>query len=109
MAEFGWTGDNGDPDNFFTPLASCAAARPGGGSASKWCNQPFDDLIKKAATISEQAERAKLYEQAQAIMHDEAPFYLIAHSVVFMPMRKEVAGYKMSPFGKHQFDRVELR
>jgi dipeptide transport system substrate-binding protein len=42
-------------------------------------------------------------------MHDEAPFYLIAHSVVFMPMRKEVAGYKMSPFGKHQFDRVELR
>jgi dipeptide transport system substrate-binding protein len=109
MAEFGWTGDNGDPDNFFTPLASCAAARPGGGSASKWCNQPFDDLIKKAATISEQAERAKLYEQAQAIMHDEAPFYLIAHSVVFMPMRKEVAGYKMSPFGKHQFYRVELR
>ena len=34
-AELGWTGDNGDPDNFFTPLASCAAARIGGGSASR--------------------------------------------------------------------------
>ena len=109
MAEFGWTGDNGDPDNFFTPVASCAAARPGGGSASKWCDQQFDDLIKKAATISEQADRAKLYKQAQVVMHEEAPFYLIAHSVVFMPMRKEVVGYKMSPFGRHQFNEVELR
>ena len=29
MAELGWTGDNGDPDNFFVPLAGCAAARAG--------------------------------------------------------------------------------
>jgi dipeptide transport system substrate-binding protein len=43
------------------------------------------------------------------IMHQEAPFYLIAHSVVFMPMRKEVTGYKMSPFGRHQFDAVDLQ
>ena len=109
MAELGWTGDNGDPDNFFVPLASCAAARPGGGSASKWCNPEFDALINKAATLSDQAERAKLYEQAQLIMHQEAPFFLIAHSVVFMPMRKDVVGYRMSPFGLHQFDTVDLK
>jgi dipeptide transport system substrate-binding protein len=109
MAELGWTGDNGDPDNFFVPLASCAAARQGGGSASKWCNQEFDALVNKAATLVSQAERTKLYEQAQVIMHQEAPFYLIAHSVVFMPMRKEVVGYKMSPFGRHQFDAVDLQ
>ena len=102
MAQLGWTGDNGDPDNFFVPLASCAAARPGGGSASKWCNQDFDALVNKAATLTDQAERAKLYEQAQVIMHEEAPFFLIAHSVVFMPMRKNVVGYKMSPFGAHR-------
>jgi dipeptide transport system substrate-binding protein len=109
MAQLGWTGDNGDPDNFFVPLASCAAARPGGGSISKWCNQQFDALVNTAATLTDQAERARLYEQAQVIMHDEAPFYLIAHSVVFMPMRKEVEGYKMSPFGRHQFDQVSLK
>ena len=66
-------------------------------------------MINKAATLTDQAERAKLYEQAQVIMHQEAPFYLIAHSVVFMPMRKEVIGYKMSPFGRHQFDAVDLQ
>ena len=82
MAELGWTGDNGDPDNFFGPLASCAAARLGGGNAAKWCNKDFDALITKAVTLTDQADRAKLYEQAQVIMHEEAPFFLIAHSVV---------------------------
>ena len=48
----------------------------------KWCNEQFDALIQKAAALTDQAERAKLYEQAQVIMHDEAPFFLIAHSVV---------------------------
>jgi dipeptide transport system substrate-binding protein len=109
MALLGWTGDNGDPDNFFVPLAGCDAARIGGGSASKWCNKEFEDLVDKAVTISNQAERAKLYEQAQVVMHREAPFVLIAHSVVFMPMRKEVVGYKMNPFGGHEFDHVDLK
>ena len=109
MALLGWTGDNGDPDNFFTPLASCAAARPGGGSASKWCNQDFHTLIDKAVVTANPAERAKLYEQAQVIMHEEAPFYLIAHSVVFLPMRKNVVNFKMSPFGRMQFDAVDLK
>ena len=66
-------------------------------------------MINRAATLPSQAERTKLYEQAQVIMHQEAPFFLIAHSVVFMPMRKEVTGYKMSPFGRHQFDQVDLQ
>ena len=108
-AEYGWTGDNGDPDNFFTPLASCAAARVGGGSASKWCNKDFDALIQKAATLPNQADRAKLYEQAQVIMHDEAPFFLIAHSITFQPLRKNVVGYTQSPLGGHLFDQVDLQ
>jgi dipeptide transport system substrate-binding protein len=109
MAELGWTGDNGDPDNFFGNLASCAAAAPGGSSSTKWCNKEFDALITKAAQLPVQADRAKLYEQAQVIMHQDAPYYLIAHSVVFMPMRKEVTGYVMSPFGGHQFNYVDLK
>jgi len=109
MALLGWTGDNGDPDNFFVPLAGCNAAKPGGGSASKWCNQAFEDLIQKAVTTISQPERTKLYEQAQVIMHEEAPFDLIAHSVVFLPMRKDVVNFKMSPFGRIQFDTVDLK
>ena len=106
MAELGWTGDNGDPDNFFATLASCAAVP---NSATKWCNKDFDDAVTKAATIVDQAERIKLYEQAQVIMHKDAPYFLIAHSVVFQPLRKEVIGYKMGPLGAHLFNDVDLK
>ena len=106
MAELGWTGDNGDPDNFFATLASCAAVP---NSATKWCNKEFDDAVTKAATIVDQAERIKLYEQAQVVMHKDAPYFLIAHSVVFQPLRKEVIGYKMGPLGAHLFNDVDLK
>ncbi len=109
MAELGWTGDNGDPDNFFVPLAGCDAARIGGGNVAKWCDHEFDDVVKKAATISNQAERAVLYKQAQEIMHKQQPFLFVAHSVVYMPMLKTVSGYKQDPLGSHEFGGVSLQ
>ncbi len=42
-------------------------------------------------------------------MREEQPFYMIAHSVAFQPMRKEVMGYVMSPFSRHIFDQVDLQ
>ena len=106
--QLGWTGDNGDPDNFFF-LLGCAAARPGGQNLSKWCNKGFDDRLVKARTLSDKAERTKLYEEMQTIFKEEAPWFTIAHSVVFEPMQKNVVGYKMSPFNRHQFEGVDLK
>jgi len=110
MVQLGWTGDNGDPDNFFVPLAGCnSEGKPAGNNIAKWCNKEFQDAVNKAATLPNQADRAKLYEQAQAIMHDQAPFYFIAHSVVYLPMAKNVSGFKMSPLGDHRFDEVDVQ
>ncbi|MDF2619246.1 MAG: extracellular solute-binding protein family 5 [Xanthobacteraceae bacterium] len=106
--QLGWTGDNGDPDNFFF-LLGCPAARKGGQNLAKWCNKDFDALIEKAKTISDTAERTKLYEQAQVIVKEDAPWFTIAHSVVYEPTRKEVVDYKVSPFGRHEFYGVDLK
>ena len=46
--QLGWTGDNGDPDNFFF-LLGCAGGKPGGNNIPKWCNAEFNDLLAKAA------------------------------------------------------------
>ena len=54
---FGWSGDNGDPDNFFVPLLGCAAVK-GGGNVARWCNKEFEDLIQKAKLATRQADRA---------------------------------------------------
>jgi len=104
---FGWSGDNGDPDNFFVPLLGCEAVK-GGGNVARWCDRPFEDLVIKAAQTPSQGERAKLYEQAQVIVHDAAPWIPIAHSVRFDPVRKEVKGYKMDATAHHYFNNVEI-
>ena len=54
-------------------------------------------------------ERTKLYEQAQVIFKEEAPWVTIAHSVVFKPVRKEVVDFRIDPFGGHVFNGVDLK
>lgn len=102
----GWTGDNGDPDNFLAVLLGCDAV--GGSNRANWCNEEFNDLIQKAKVTSEPAERTALYEEAQVVFKREAPWATIAHSVVFEPISNKVQGYKIDPFGGHRFYEVSL-
>ena len=105
----GWTGDNGDPDNFFGVLLGCnAEGKPNGNNIPKWCNAKFQEVVNKAAEISDQAERTKLYQEAQKIQAEEMPQVNIAHSTVFEPIRKSVQGYKVSPLGAHEFQNVDV-
>ena len=103
----GWTGDNGDPDNFLYVLLGCAAAT--GANRARWCHKPFDDLLVQAKRTTDVAMRTHLYMQAQEVFKQEAPWITIAHSVVFMPMRNEVVNYKIDPFGGHVFYGVDLK
>ena len=103
----GWTGDNGDPDNFFATLFSCAAAKDGS-NYSRWCYKPFEDLIQPARAESNHDKRIELYKQAQVVMHDQAPALIVAHSTVYEPVRKEVKGYVVDPLGKHHFENVSV-
>jgi dipeptide transport system substrate-binding protein len=105
---FGWSGDNGDPDNFFVPLLGCEAVK-GGGNTARWCNKEFEDLIQKAKTTPKQADRTRFYLKAQEVFHEEAPWIPIAHSVVFTPVRKNVVGYKIDATAHHYFTRVDLK
>ncbi len=103
----GWTGDNGDPDNFLAVLLGCDGV--GGSNRSNFCNKEFEDLIQKAKRVSDPAERTRLYEQAQVVFKEQAPWATIAHSIVFEPVRKEVVDYRIDPFGGHIFYGVDLK
>jgi dipeptide transport system substrate-binding protein len=109
LSLFGWTGDNGDPDNFLDVLLGCTAARPGGNNVAKWCDPTFDQLVTRAKAVPDRAERERLYRQAQEIFKAQAPWVPLAHSVVFMATRREVEGFVMDPLGRHDFARVDLR
>ena len=88
-------------------LLSCAAAEAGANRA-RWCNEDFSNLLTEAKRTTDIQKRTELYEQAQVIFKEEAPWVTIAHSVVFMPVRAEVKDYKIDPFGAHIFYGVDI-
>ena len=88
-------------------LLGCAAAE--GANRARWCHKPFDDLLMQAKQTTDVAERTRLYEEAQVVFKEEAPWVTIAHSVVYKPLRKEVVDFRIDPFGGHVFNGVDLK
>ncbi len=102
----GWSGDNGDPDNFLSVLLGCSGV--GGSNRANWCDKSFDDLIQKASTVSDMAERTKLYEQAQVQFKAQAPWATIAHSTVTEGLSPKVQGHVIDALARHVFDEDDL-
>ncbi|WP_434578500.1 ABC transporter substrate-binding protein [Pseudomonas sp. Z5-35] len=102
----GWSGDNGDPDNWLNVLFGCDSLA--GNNFSKWCDKKFDGLVKEAKRTTDQAKRTDLYKQAQHVLKDAVPMTPIAHSTVYQPMRANVQDFKISPFGLNSFYGVSV-
>ncbi|HEY9104011.1 ABC transporter substrate-binding protein [Chitinimonas sp.] len=105
---YGWSGDNGDPDNFLTPNLSCASAESGEGRAH-WCNKAFDKLLDQAKRTTDIAARTKFYEQAQKIFIEEMPWATLAEPLNTVAFQKAVTGYVPSPFTNNNFEGVGIK
>jgi ABC-type transport system substrate-binding protein len=94
LFQLGWTGDNGDPDNFLAVLfdgMESPAVR------TQWQNEDFHKMMEEGRTTTDQAKRAEIYKKAQQLMYDECPVIPIAHSIVVSPASKKVQNFKLHP------------
>lgn len=107
VLQFGWTSDNGDPDNFLHTLLGCSSV-PAGSNRARWCFEPFDQLVLQAKLVSDRNQRISLYQKAQKIFKEQVPWVTLAHSTVYRAMSKNVVGYKIDPFGGDYFQEVDL-
>jgi peptide/nickel transport system substrate-binding protein len=93
LYQLGWTGDNGDPDNFLGYFfAQNPVAREG-----YYDNSEVGDLLLQARGMTEQSEREPIYQQVAQIMHDEVARIYIAHNSVPLALRSNVSGYVAHP------------
>jgi len=106
MFMIGWIGDNGDPDDwlgYFFPKFDAENAY------LSYNNATVFDLINKAKVTSAQAERAKLYAQAEQLVLDDYRDIPIAHAKVPILMRKNVQGLVGQPDANEYMETVEIR
>ena len=108
MLFMGWAGDNGDPDNYLTPLFSCNGVKSGINFA-RYCNDTLDKLIADARSKTDQAARATDYEAAQKIIHDQALWIPLGYPTASAITRSTVTGYKVSAFGRQNFGAVSVQ
>jgi len=94
MFQLGWTGDNGDPDNFLAVLFDGAASPA---IRTQWKNERYHELMLLGKQTIDQGERAKIYEEAQQVMFDEVAAIPVAHSTVIWPMRNNIQNFKLHP------------
>jgi dipeptide transport system substrate-binding protein len=103
-----WAGDNGDPDNFFTPNLSCASVESGG-NKSQWCDKAFDALIDEARKTSDPKKRTELYVKAQKVVYDEVGMIPMVYPVLMTAVNKRVGGYLPNPFANNDFRAVSVK
>jgi peptide/nickel transport system substrate-binding protein len=99
MCLIGWSGDNGDPDNFMYALLDkdVANAKPNGQNYSFWRDEKFHQLMLAGQATTDEAKRAAIYRQANAMIHDQVPAVAIVHTTVPIVLKADIAGYVPAP------------
>ncbi len=106
-ALMGWIGDNGDPDNFFTPLLSCGGTITGT-NASNWCEPDFSRLIHLARSQTKLRKRVNHYREAQELFKYYSPWVPIAHATQHAIINPRVKNFHIIPAGGVHFSGVYL-
>ena len=91
----GWTGDNGDPDNFAGALFG-AKEIPINNTAH-YRNAEVETMLAEAAREVDHAKRVALYGKIQKQIVADAPWIFIHCALQVRAVRKEVQGYHLNP------------
>lgn len=107
MCLIGWVGDNGDPDNFlYVLLDEDNAIKPTAQNLAFFRNSSLHSTLLKAQHTPNRSERATLYQEAQRIVHQEAPWVPLAHVQQVVAFRDPVHGIIQHPFGMVRFHKA---
>ena len=107
MFLLGWTGDNGDADNFLYALLD--EDNIGSNNYSFYVNDEVHDLLIAAQSEVDEEKRNELYKQAQVIIHEDAPWVNLAHSTPLLAAKASVQGYVPHPTGSESLHNVSIK
>jgi peptide/nickel transport system substrate-binding protein len=109
MCLLGWTADNGDPDNFLSPLLSSASATETEAlNVAYYKNPEVDELIEQGKTTVDENERRDIYMRLQEMTVADAPWVPIAYAKPPVGLQEQVQGYRPNPTGGEPFNTVTL-
>lgn len=103
----GWTGDNGDADNFLFTLLDQSTI--GSNNLSYYKNPEVHKLLTAAQTETNEEKRNELYKKAQVIIHEDAPWVPLAHSTPLLAGKSNIEVFSAHPTGTDKFNKVDIK
>jgi peptide/nickel transport system substrate-binding protein len=108
MCLIGWSGDNGDPDDFLYPLLDQDSAHKGTAqNYSFWRDPAFHALMLAGQSTVDEAKRGRIYMEANAMVHDQVPAVPLVHTVVPIALSTAVTGFVPSPDTRYHLELVK--
>ena len=107
MFLLGWTGDNGDADNFLYTLLDEQSI--GSNNYTYFKNSETHKLLLEAQKETDEDKRNELYKKAQEIFHDEAPWVPLAYSTPLLAGKSTIKNFYPHPTGSDIFDTIEIK
>ncbi|HMB48900.1 MAG TPA: ABC transporter substrate-binding protein [Afifellaceae bacterium] len=96
MAEMAWM--TNDPDTLpYLALRSEAWPDKGGFNSGYYANPKVDELLNEARQVTDQSERAKLYQEMQTIVQEDAPWVFVANWKQNAVTKAGVENFKLQP------------
>lgn len=94
---YGWTGDNGDADNFLSLFDSNQIESTL--NVAKYKNTQVDSLLEQARSTANGKERNDLYKQIQEIVIKDAPWVYISNAQDMAAYNTKVKNLSLHPTG----------
>ncbi len=88
IARRAWIGDYDDPYTFVNMYETGNGMNNGG-----YSNPAYDALVQKSTTLQNQAERMRLFDEAEKILNADLPILPLFHASKTYALRKTVKGW----------------
>ena len=92
---YGWTGDNGDPDNFMNLLADTNWSM----NVAHWQDDEYKALIAEGLKTPDGDARDAIYLQCEEMVAEKQPWVLISHSKNLLGYSPKVKDFSYHPTG----------
>ncbi|HUJ43040.1 MAG TPA: peptide ABC transporter substrate-binding protein [Opitutaceae bacterium] len=98
-----WIGDYVDPSTYLDLFTS-----DGGNNSTGWANADYDRLTKAAGAAQDPTQRDELYQQAEAILLEDAPIVPVFFNTRVFLCHPAVRNWQPALLGIHQYKYVYL-
>lgn len=103
---FGWSADFPDPDNFLWTLFS--SKNIGQDNSTRYSNPVVDKLLEDARSTTDWSKREKLYNEAERIIIDDAPWIFLENEVQYKIVQPYVKGQQIHPLIQNEMKIVDI-